>query len=100
MDGLDLLFVVFGLLLLLAIWELTANYVWWRRWDVERRHERRMELQDYQDTAAETRYRQDLRLSFKIRVLSSGLAGFTRAIENAQKEFENFSKKLGDLHFQ
>lgn len=86
MNGIDMLFVAVGFVLLLIFVELWERYADWFEWDRNRRRERRRFRYDLQDAYSEMNYRLYLR-----ELLSPGLiATIRRATRTMEKFHEAF----------
>lgn len=91
-NGLDLLFVIFGIILLFGILEI---YIWfrrWRRWDYDRRRERKFYLQLVQDSFEERAYREELRRLIR--------PGVIQAVHSATRAFEKLHEVLTGIENQ
>jgi hypothetical protein len=96
-NGIDLLFVVIGLVMLFLVWHYGSKYNKWSEWDNNRRHARKLARFDRQFKMEEEKYRKQLRLLLPIFLLTVNFTKFGEAIKKASKSIDEFGRKLAIL---
>ena len=90
--GVDMLFVVVGLILLLILVEVWDRYSDWREWDFDRRRERKLYRLELQDHIEEKKYRRHLRLVFNLLLVEKSTKSLTNAMTEATKSLNKFGE--------
>lgn len=95
MNGIDLLFVAIGFVLLFIITEAWDRYSDWFEWDRDCRRQRKLNRLEYQEKIAEKEYRRYLRINFKILTFSRTFShSLTPAVKQATRSIEKFGEIL------
>lgn len=94
MNGIDLLFVIVGLILLLVIWEVMTYYLDWSEWNQNRRRDRQLERYELEDDISEREYRRDLRFIFSISCLTNTFSEFVKAMKKVGDSMNKFNKAI------
>jgi hypothetical protein len=85
-NGIDLLYIFVGLVLLFVVIEAWDRYSDWFEWDRDRRRKRKLDRLAYQEKLAENRYRVYLRGSVS--------NDFVMALNRAARSIEKFGEVL------
>ena len=92
-NGIDLLFVLIGFILLLLLVEGWDRYMYWSRWNRDRRRERKCSRYELQDSFSEEEYRVELRMLLSDNVFS--------AVHKMTRSFDKWIEALrGETHAQ
>lgn len=94
MNGIDLLYIVGGLIVLFILWEAVSHYHNWLETDRYQRRQRRLQRIQLNDILSERSYRNQLRHMLLVGGITVKFNLLTSAFTEATKSFENFSEKL------
>jgi hypothetical protein len=93
-DGIDLLFVLIGFILLLLAVEVWDRYHDWFEWDRDRRRQRKYRRYEIQDNFAEKQYRGHLRLLFRLGVLTTAFYYMTDTTNHTLSTFRTYTTTI------
>lgn len=91
-NGIDVLFVVIGLVLLFVIVEMWVRYSAWLEWDRNRRRQRRHDSIRFKYNFEEDEYRRHLRRVFNTKILTYSFSHMTVAANRASESLREFNK--------
>ena len=100
-NGIDLLFIIIGFVLLFLLVEGWDRYRNWSEWDRDRRRQRRYRRFELRDNLDERIYRSYLHRLAIILQITCSTSKFNDAMRDMSKSFEEFNKALrGETHAQ
>lgn len=92
--GIDVLFVVIGLILLILFVEIWERYSNWSEWDRKRRRARQHYRYELQESFFEKEYRRHLRFELTINVFSTSMKKMQLGFEKMTSTMNKFTNAM------
>lgn len=96
-NGIDLLFVVIGFILLLLFVEGWSRYKNWSEWDRDRRRKRKKYRYEFRDFLAEHEYRAWLQFIFKVNILRERSKNMQLQLDEFKNSITILQTRLGEM---